>query len=269
MCGATAARRIPLLSKLRIADAAAAFSAVGFNVSEQKLNIGGINVELIGKGNQHSWAWKDGISSTTEAKDLDGISTDVEGFEIFGQSLEFSRAPPHPNLAQALYSISLATPNLQRTLAVLSGSLGEPREVLKPTPEISMALFKLGSPSGPVVVEVIAPSTAGTAMQMPGIAADLDAPASIVGMVVVTPHLEHLSSLVGTERIGKIRPAMQGQGRLIAPMVQGEAGTGDGLALGLAFMTPPNQAALQSTAKSGSGKGLSTMLSTSRGPSSL
>ena len=103
----------------------------------------------------------DGIgSSSAIAKDVDGIRTDVEGFEIFGQNLDFTRQPPHPNLAQALYSISIATPDLRRTVAALGESLGEARRLLEPTPEISMALFKLGSPAGPVIVEVSAEAIA-------------------------------------------------------------------------------------------------------------
>jgi hypothetical protein len=268
-----AARRIPLLSKLRIADAATPFAAAGFAVVDERLDIGGVAIDLVGRGRQHSWEWKDGGGADVleGTRDLDGISTHVEGFNIVGQSLNHTRAAPHPNLAQAVYSISVATPDLRRTMGALSESLGEARRVLDPTPfapKLSMALFKLGSPSGPVIVEVLAPSVTGTAVEIPGIgsiAEGEDVPASIVGMVVLTPHLEHLSGVLGAGRLGKIRPAMQGQGRRIAPVLRGDADARDGLALGLAFMTPPDPSALQQASKRGPGKGLSSVLSTNGG----
>ena len=61
--------------------------------------------------------------------------------------------------------------------------------------------------------------------------------------------------------MGKARPAMQGQGRLIAPVRHSQLGLG----MSLAFMTPPDQAALQARAKRGDGVGMSSVLSTSDG----
>ena len=257
----TTVRRVPLLSRLRLADDSAAFCAAGFSMGPG-LNIGGVEIELISPGERNAWAWKDGIGSSNI--DVDGIATEIEGFEILGQSLDYTRTEPHRNQASALYSVSVSTPDLQRTVDAMSASLGAPRKVASPSPfstAISMAFFKLGSPSGPVIVEGIAPTTPGTAVELPGlpsIAADRDVPASIVGMVVVAPVLDHLPKLLGADCVGNARPAMQGEGRMIAPVRRGQLGLG----LSLAFMTPPNQAALQARAKKGAGVGLSSVLST-------
>ena len=260
---AAAAGRTPLLSRLRFAVDVNALSAAGFAVEQAGLNLGGVAIDILAPGNSNSWALKDGFSGGNTH--LDGIATEIEGFDILGQTLDHTRAKPHPNLATALYSISVSTPDLQRTVDSMSASLGPPQKGMVPSPfsaDVAMAFFKLGSPSGPIILEIFAPSTPGTAVSLPGlpaIDADRVAPASIVGMVVVVPMLDHLPSLLGMDRMGKARPAMQGQGRMIAPVRHDHV---DGLSLGLAFMTPPDPAALQARAKKGSGLGLSSVLST-------
>ena len=271
---ASAAPRIPLLSRLRIANDAEAMSSAGFAVGAG-FNIGGVAIEMDAPGGHNSWAWKDGVGSSKV--DCDGIATEVEGFHIFGQSLDYTRTPPHPNQACALYSIIVSTPDLQRTVDAFSTSLGAPRTLSRPSPDISMAFFQLGSPSGPVIVEVVAPSTPGTAIELPAeyggealsitndtamhIVADRDAAAAIVGIVVVAPTLDHLPTVLGEGCVGEARPATRAQGRMIAPVRHGQLTSPLGRGVSLAFITPPDHAALQARAKRGGGVGLSSVLS--------
>ena len=106
-----------------------------------------------------------------------------------------------------------------------------------------MAFFKFGAAGDSeqqVLLELVSPRTPGAAVSLPGlpaIASGTDAPAKIAGLVVTVPRLEPVAELLGADRVGRIRPAMQGKGRQIAPYRHEEAGL-----LPLAFITPPTDA---------------------------
>ena len=94
-----------------------------------------------------------------------------------------------------------------------------------------MALFRLG----PTLVEVIAPREPGETVELPGLPPldlRLDAPAKIVGVVPEVPDLAPLQQLLG-DKLGKPRPAMQGEGRQIATVRNEKVG----LSLTMAFLT--------------------------------
>ena len=263
---ASSSPRVPLLSRLRIVDGAAAFAAAGFDPSPP-FHIGGVAVDLIGGGAANGWAWKNGASHGSERVSLDGIDTEIDGFLVMQQSLQHERGQRHPNGALGLYSLTVVSADLERTMRVFAApaGLGAPRRVAEPSPfspDLSMAFYKAGSATGDVIIEVVAPRRPGTAVRLgaglPPIGADRDAPAYLGGMVVVVPDLASLSDVLGADRVGKARPAVQGQGRMIAPARHDALG----LSLSLAFITPPDPAALQSRAKRGAQKGLATVLTT-------
>ena len=264
----SATRTTPLLSKLRLAEDAAVWQNAGFAVENGCTNIGGVAVELVGrKGGRHSWEFRDrGFvdASAATSFSMDGIDTKVSHFDVMRQSLEGTGDSLHTNGAVGLYSVLVTAGNMERAVAALGASegiLGPPVRIVEPSPfssKLAMAFFKAGSPTGNIIVEVLAPRTPGAVVTIPGlppIGGD-DAPATIAGMVVLVPSLEVIVSLLGSEVVMKARGAVQGQGRMLAPVRHEKLGLAS---LTMAFMTPPDREALQAKALSG-GKGLSAHL---------
>ncbi|EOD34776.1 hypothetical protein EMIHUDRAFT_441183 [Emiliania huxleyi CCMP1516] len=263
------ARRMPLLSRLRIFEDADAWRRIGFNVSEAGVaHVGGVDIELAGADcrDPAGWEFRSREGSGSRLK-VDGISTRMSRFDAMSQTWTWEAGEAeHSNAAVGLYSVLVTAGDLQRTVQAMSESIfGPPARLLEKSPfspKLSMAFFEAGSPGGTVVVEVLAPRTPGQVATLPGfppIGGDPDAPARLAGLVVTVPSLEPVGELLGEDALGYPRPAAQGQGRVLAPLKHARVG----LRSMMAFMTPPDREELEARAKAGTfGKGLAAHLST-------
>ena len=141
-------------------------------------------------------------------------------------------SPPSPALAGSLGAIGIdhvvvSSPDLARTTAALSGALAiEPRRTrTEPTgsgERLHQVFFRLG----PVILEVVGPSAAAPAP------ATADAPARLWGLVLVVADLGAAAELLGPDRLGPAKAAVQ-PGQFIAT-VRSTAGLG----LPVALLTP-------------------------------
>jgi len=259
-CSQAATRaRVPMLSRLSLAESSEAFERSGFTVRDGNLNIGGVGIKL---GIQHtSWAFEG--ASSNGSFTMDGIDTTCEAFDVMNQTLDYQRSPAHANGALALYSVLITTPDLQRTTEALQSVMGSALRVVNSSPfskQLSMAFFKAGSPLGDVILEVVAPRTPCAEVDLPGlpsIGGDPTAPARIAGIVVTVPSVGPALSAALGSAMGKPRSAIQGQGRKIAPLRHDTVGMG----MTMAFISPPDQNLLRQKANSG-GKGLGAHLGT-------
>eukprot|EP00966_Prymnesium_polylepis_P155500 3591971-Prymnesium_polylepis.1 len=148
-------RRVPLLSRLLVADDPARWAAAGFAVEGTHAHVGGVGIDLIGReASSTSMVWLDG-SSEAGFISLDGIDTRVEAFDVMGQTLDYTRSPPHSNRAFALHSIVVTTPDIERSVEAM-GRLGPgPPASVGPSPyspDLLAAVYSLGSPVGQVVL---------------------------------------------------------------------------------------------------------------------
>ena len=232
----------PRLLRLGLGGELAAWERAGFarnaDADDVALSLpGGVDVGVARamQGAAPSWGWADGpqtrAGSDKDIEDLaedagytevaiDGIQTSIDDLsaaecEAILLEREELRAP-HPNGADGLYSITIQSPDLRRTVDALEGQGLELRRVLDKSPwsdALSMAFFHIGLGGGErAIVEVIAPSEPGEAVSFPGffsIEAGRDAPARINGLLLRAPQLETLAEVVGAEYVGRSRPAVQ------------------------------------------------------------
>lgn len=189
--------------------------------------------------------------------DVGGIATSIddvapEACEELAQQ-RAADARPHPNGAAGIYSLVVTTPDLHATVDAFGAAgleLRRLRAPADPASELSkgmgMAFFKFGvvEPAGSaeargasVILEVVAPAGGRKPAAGGGFPSFGDAPA-IAGLVVTVPSLPAVAELLGPDRLGAPRPAVQGRGRQIASVRSGAAGM-EGLPA-LAFITPPS-----------------------------
>lgn len=209
-CGVTAT-----VDELTVADAPAAWSALGFALDGDTCVVGDLRIRLAGAGAGRGlvgWSLR-GVESTA----LDGLPTTRSDRQPPGE------APAHPNGIAALDHVVAFTPALDRTVAVLRGAglaLRRIREEPTPAGAPRQAFFRLGAN----VLEVV---------QQPAeaIGDDGDGPAFFWGLAFVAPDLDATVAGLG-DRVGEIRAAIQ-PSRRIATLRRSA-----GLALPVALMTP-------------------------------
>ncbi len=206
----------PTVDELEVADAPAAWSALGFEVGGDVCVLGDVRIRLVGTGagkGLAGWSLR-GLEST----ELDGLAT-----------MRSDRPPPeespaHPNGIAAIDHVVAITPALERTiLALQSAGLDLRRIREEPTPAGAprQAFFRLGA----TILEVV--QEPPEAIERAG----GDHPAFFWGLALIAPDLETTVAGLG-DRAGEIRAAVQ-PGRRIATLRWTA-----GLSLPVALMTP-------------------------------
>jgi hypothetical protein len=206
------------LDELAVVDSHEAWQALGFAVGGEVCVVGGARIrfapELPGRG-LAGWS----LRGLADSADIDGLVT-----------ARSDRPPPpeppaHPNGVTAIDHVVAITPDLDRTVAALSGAGLELRRIREePTPAGAprQAFFRLGA----VILEVV--QEPPEAIERAG----GDHPAFFWGLALVAPDLESTVAALG-DRVSEIRDAVQ-PGRRIATLRRSA-----NLAVPIALMTPP------------------------------
>jgi hypothetical protein len=207
----------PTLDELTIADAPAAWSALGFAVDGDTCVVGDVRIRLAGADAGRglaSWSLRDVASI-----ELDGLATTRSDREAPGE------AAAHPNGIAALDHVVAITPALERTVAALEAAgldLRRIREEPTPAGAPRQAFFRLGA----TILEVV--QEPPEAIERGG---GVERPAFFWGLAFVAPDLDATVAGLG-DRASEVRPAIQ-PGRRIATLRRAA-----GLALPVALITP-------------------------------
>jgi hypothetical protein len=206
----------PTIDELTVADAPAAWSALGFEVDDDVCVLGDVRIRLAGteagKG-LTGWSLRD-----VERTELDGLATTRSDRQPPGGK------PAHANGVTIIDHAVAITPALERTVAALRDAgldLRRIREEPTPAGAPRQAFFRLGA----TILEVV---------QEPPEAIECaggDHPAFFWGLALLAPNLDATVADLG-DRVSEIRPAVQ-PGRRIATLRRSA-----GLSLPVALMTP-------------------------------
>ena len=214
--------RAVTIDELVLADAPERWSALGFDVREDCVQLGAVRLRLAGESAGRGivgWALR-GIAST----ELDGLATTrSESGEPEPES-ESASAPAHPNGVTAIDHIVAISPALDRSVAALQAAgldLRRIREEPTPAGAPHQAFFRLGAE----ILEVV---------QEPEVAVErgggAERPARLWGLALLAPELDRTVAALG-EHAGEAREAVQA-GRRIATIKRSA-----GLALPVALMS--------------------------------
>jgi len=206
----------PTIDEIAVADAPAAWSALGFAVAGDTCVVGDVRLRLAGtdagKG-LIGWSLRG-----AGGEDLDGLPT------ARSERPPPDERPPHPNGIAALDHVVAITPDLERTAAALGEAglnLRRIREEPTPVGAPRQAFFRLGANILEVVQEPEEAVERGGA----------DRPAFFWGLAFVAPDLDATVAGLGDD-VSEIRPAIQPV-RRIATLRRGA-----GLTVPIALMTP-------------------------------
>lgn len=189
------------LAALALGDHPGRWRELGFTVSGDRMDLGGVAVALGARG--------EGIVGWS----LRGAPADVDGLPVC-QPPAIDREPaPHSNGAVGIDHVVLTTPDFSRTSQALSEAGLELRRVVTRPDGARIGFRRLG----PAILEVVQTPSAPRA--------------SFWGLVIIVSDLDALAERLG-DRLGPVRPAVQ-PGRRIATL-QPEAGLGEAVA----FMDP-------------------------------
>ena len=212
----------PTIDELTLADEPAHWSALGFAVAEDSCQLGRVRLRFA--GSQHGvgltgWTLRD-IAST----ELDGLPT------ALSESEAPAPAPAHPNGVLAIDHVVAASPDLDRSVAVLQAAgldLRRVREEPTPAGAPRQAFFRLGSE----ILELIQEP-----QQVLERAGGSDHPVRFWGMALLVEDLERTVELLAPH-VSEIRAAVQ-PGRRIATVRRSA-----GLTVPLALMSAAQRAA--------------------------
>jgi hypothetical protein len=205
------------VDELEVADAPAAWSALGFEVDGDTCVVGDVRIRLTGTGagkGLTAWSLRE-----LESTELDGLETTRSDRPPPGE------APAHPNGITAIDHVVAITPALERTiLALQTAGLDLRRIREQPTPAGAprQAFFRLGA----TILEVV--QEPPEAIERAG----GDHPAFFWGLALIAPDLDTTVAGLG-DRVGEIRAAVQ-PGRRIATLRRTA-----GLTVPVALMTRP------------------------------
>ena len=207
----------PTIDSLAVADDAAAWRAVGFEVDDDgTCRIGTVVVRIAppdGRPGIRGWSVR-GLASA----EVDGLPTELS------TAPAGDTAPRHPNGVATIDHLVAFTPDRARTAAALEAaglSLRRMRDEPTPAGGGFQAFFRLGE----VILEVVEVGPDAPRAPDPG------APARFWGLAFGVDSLERASELLG-DRLSEPRDAVQ-PGRQIATLRR-SAGVG----IPMAFMTP-------------------------------
>lgn len=206
--GGRIARR---LVGLTIGDRPDAWTALGFDVDQDRFTVGGVTVRLVGD---------DGPRGVVAWSLQPPVGGDVDG-------LAHQRAPepvgeqPHPNGVTTVDHLVVGTPHVDRTLAALAAVDLVPRRTVAGLRggDKTFAFLLLGT----CVLEVIGPRD--------HVPSRTPAPAAFVGLAFVAPDLGVVGGLVGVA--GELRDAIQPGRRIVTLRTQEH-----GVSVPVAVLTP-------------------------------
>jgi hypothetical protein len=206
------------IDELVLADSPERWSALGFELDGDRLQLGTVSLYLAGAdAGRGIVSWTLSGASSTE---LDGLSTALSAMS--------SREPraAHPNGISAIDHVVAMTPALDRSVAALQHAGLDLRRIRdEPTPAGAprQAFFRLGAEILELVQEpehVIAARDGGA-----------DRPVRLWGLALLAPELDRTVAALG-EHVGEPRDAVQ-HGRRIATVKRSA-----GLAVPVALISP-------------------------------
>jgi hypothetical protein len=209
----------PTIDELTVADAPAAWSALGFEVEGDTCVVGEVRIRLAGSDAGKGligWSVRE-----VETADLDGLPTTRSVRKSPAES------PTHANGIAALDHVVAITPQLDRTVSVLQDAGFDLRRIREePTPAGAprQAFFRLGA----TILEVV--QEPSEAIERKG----GDRPAFFWGLAFIAPDLDATVTELG-EHVSEIRSAVQ-PGRRIATLRRSA-----GLTVPVALITPPRR----------------------------
>lgn len=165
----------PTVDELAVADAPAAWSALGFEVDDDICVVGDVRICLAGSGvgkGLTGWSVRD-----LEGTELDGLATTRSDRPLPGET------PAHPNGVTAIDHVVAITPALERTILALQGAgldLRRIREQPTPAGAPRQAFFRLGT----TILEVV--QEPPEAIERAG----GDHPAFFWGLALIAPDLD-------------------------------------------------------------------------------
>jgi catechol 2,3-dioxygenase-like lactoylglutathione lyase family enzyme len=196
----------PELVSLSLADPPGRWDALGFEVRDDRMRLGAIEVELGAPG--------DGIVGWSVRGVEDGAA--VDGLPWRDSTLSVAEpAAPHPNGAVGLDHVVVLTPDFDRTAAALDAAGLSLRRV-RDAGGFRQGFRRLG----PAILELVEAK-----------GAPVDQPARFWGLVVIVSDLGALSERLG-DRLAPVKDAVQ-PGRRIATLRRPA-----GIGTNVAFMDP-------------------------------
>ncbi|MGZ4173910.1 MAG: VOC family protein [Solirubrobacteraceae bacterium] len=179
----------PQLVALEIADPPEVWRALGFEVEDASLPVGGITLRLGAAGEGiTSWA----LSGLPREGDVAGLATKPP-------PLRSATTPPHPNGAVGVDQVVVLTPDFEATTAALAAA-GLPLRRIRDAGGVRQGFRRLG----PAILELVEAKDAGGPS------------ARFWGLVVIVNDLDALAARL-EDRLGAPRPAVQ-PGRRIATL---------------------------------------------------
>jgi hypothetical protein len=183
------------LTGLVVGDDPAAWAALGLPVVGDRCTVGGVRVHLVGAdGPRGILGWE--LDPPLDA-DVDGLPT-ADDVAADTDATTVASASGHGYAVAAVDHLVVATPDLDRTTAALTGVLGDPRRTVDAARGDAGTRYRFWL-LGTCVLEVIGPAIA-----------DGDGPARFVGLAFTAPHLDVFADVISDRR-----PAVQ-PGRTIA-----------------------------------------------------
>ena len=204
----------PTIDSLVVADEPAAWKAAGFTVDDDaSCRVGAVRIELVGRDRgKRIIGWK---VRDVDADSIDGLAT--------SPSTRPAAAPAlHANGVEIIDHLVVVTPDVDRTIAALSGVGIEPRRTRHVDPEqygfaARQTFFRMGE----VILELIG-----------GDEPTGDGPAMFFGLAYTVADIDATQRLLGTH-LPNVKDAVQ-PGRRIATLRHKELD----LSVATAFMSP-------------------------------
>jgi hypothetical protein len=193
----------PELVSLTLADAPAAWRALGFSAGEAGMALGAVWVNL-GAPGQGVVGWR-----------IRGLDTAVDGLRLGLPAAAAAAPTAHPNGAIGIDHVVVVTPEFDRTSAALDEAGLGLRRVAERGDGARMGFRRLG----PAILELV---------EMRALEAG---PARFWGVVMIVSDLDVLAERLG-EHLGPVKAAVQ-PGRRIATLRESA-----GLGQAVAFMDP-------------------------------
>lgn len=201
------------LTELVVGDEAAAWAAAGFTVDGDHATIGSVTIRFAPERGPGVSSW--GLAGVDPSlATIEGIPTMVAA------DPEPSAAVDHPNGADAVDHVVVATPDIDRSISALEAAGLEARRIREvgsaDAPRLQV-FFWLGEP----ILELVGPrEPAG------------DGPARVWGITCTVADLDATAELLG-DRVGRVKDAVQ-PGRRITTL----RGRDLGVSVPIAFMSP-------------------------------
>jgi hypothetical protein len=201
----------PQLAGLAIADPPERWAALGFGVVENRVELGGVSIELGGPGTGITgWTLAGGDGALDQA--IDGLPTTQRETATVTVAKSLRVESEHPNGALGIDHIVIVTPDFDRTSGALDAA-GLTLKRVRQAGDRRQGFRRLG----PAIMEIVE-------------APEADAP-GFWGLTVTVTDLAAPRAYMGVH-LGGVRPAVQ-PGRHIATL-----GRGAGLSTRVALMDP-------------------------------